>query len=85
MLVTVEALEAFVTILPDRDMVSAIRGEKVRLPAAVADKLVKAGLVVKDPAPKGAPENKADGPAPEAKKAASPKRAAVKKAVPPAE
>lgn len=77
MLVQVEALDAFVTILPDGDMVSAIRGEKVLLPKAVADKLVR-GNLARPVAVKEAPENKAVGSAPTVK--APRKRAAAKKA-----
>ena len=81
MLVQVEALDAFVTFLPDGEPVSCIRGERVQLPKATADKLIKGNLAVACSA-RVAPENKADGPAPEVKTA--PKRAA-KKAAPPAE
>lgn len=58
MLVLVEALEPFVTLLPDGEMVTAIRGQRVMLPKQRADDLVNARLVTY--ATKGAPENKAD-------------------------
>lgn len=71
MLVLVKATDAFVTILPSGDMVSAIRNETVSVPKAVADKLVAGGLATLVSPPK-APEDKTAGPAPENKTAAKP-------------
>lgn len=65
MMVLVQALDPFVVILPD-DMVSAVRGDKVMVPKRHADQLVAAKMA-KLVTSKAAPENKAEGPAPEVK------------------
>lgn len=79
MLVEVEALDAFVHILGDGDMVSATRGDKVLLPKASADRLAtcEPPLVRLLEVPRAAPQDKAAGPSPEVKKAPR-KRAAAK-------
>lgn len=64
-MVEVEALDPFVTFVGD-DCISAIKGDRVRVPSDRAKKLIDAGLA-KSVEPEAAPRNKRETAAPENK------------------